>query len=167
MVAQAMAAFRSRAQARRIEDSTMKAFTLLLHGAAAALVVASVGCSQHGDNAQRQTKFPGMVSAGGGTSGQVMTANGGPKTDATYAGGTPGIAGGSGGNTSGAGTGGTTTESGKGPTSGVSDPGAAGAPGTTQQPSGDNPPPAAPAGQAPQPAAAHRDPGGPQAAPGR
>lgn len=147
----------------------MKASVFLMHGIAAAALLA--GCQPHGDNAQRQTKFPGMVSAGGGTSGQVLAAHGGPKTDATYAGGTPGIAGGSGGNTSGAGTGGTTTDTGQGPSSGVSNPGAA-ATATTQQTSGDNKPaPTAPVSesgaQQAQPAAAHRDPGARQAAPGR
>jgi hypothetical protein len=146
----------------------MKVTTLLMQGALVALAL--VGCKPHGDNAQLETKFPGMVTAGGGTSGQVMAAHGGPKTDATYAGGTPGIAGGAGGNTSGAGTGGTTTETGKGPSAGVTDPGVAA--GTTQQQSGDNKPaPAGPTpaagGPAPQPAAAHRDPGASQAAPGR
>jgi hypothetical protein len=150
----------------------MKVFTTLTRGAAG-LVLAGLAlsaCNKHGDNAQIPTKFPGMVTAGGGTSGQVMAAHGGPKTDATYAGGTPGIAGGAGGNTSGAGTGGSSSETGKGPTTGVSDPGVAA--GSTQQQSGNNKPaPAAPTpeagGGAPQPAAAHRDPGASQAAPGR
>jgi hypothetical protein len=142
----------------------MKASIFLMHGALLALALA--GCKPHGDNAQVQTKFPGMITAGGGTSGQVMAAHGGPKTDGTYAGGTPGIAGGAGGNTSGAGTGGTTTETGQGPSSGVSNPGAAA--GATQQQSGENKPaPANAEPAAPQPAAAHRDPGASQAAPGR
>lgn len=136
--------------------------------AAALVLLAAAGCAREGDIAQRQTNFPGMVSAGGGTSGQVMAANGGPKTDATYAGGTPGIAGGSGGNTSGAATGGTVTETGKGPSAGVSDPGAASAPGggPMQQPSGEyTPPPGAPR-DAPATGAVHRDPAN-GAAPGR
>ena len=49
--------------------TTMKATALLL-------VLAAVGCRQHGDEAQRKTKFPGMVTADGGTSGQVMAARG-------------------------------------------------------------------------------------------
>jgi len=148
----------------------MKALTFLMHAGAAALLLSAAGCKEHGDEAMRETKFPGMVSAGGGTSGQVMARNGGPKTDATYAGGTPGIAGGAGGNTSGAGTGGSTRETGQGPSSGVSTPanGAAqmGATQTNSGDSGNNPvkPDAAPA---PQPAAAHRDPGANSAAPGR
>jgi hypothetical protein len=141
-----------------------------MHAGALALVLSAAGCKQHGDEAMQETKFPGMVSAGGGTSGQVMARNGGPKTNATYAGGTPGIAGGAGGNTSGAGTGGSTTETGQGPSSGVSKPaGGSAQMGATQQNSGDsgNNPVQAPGGQAPQPAAAHRDPGANSAAPGR
>jgi hypothetical protein len=143
-----------------------------MHAAAAALLLSAAGCKQHGDNAMRETKFPGMVSAGGGTSGQVMARNSGPKTDGTYAGGTPGIAGGAGGNTAGAGTGGTTRETGQGPSSGISTPsnGTAGQTGATEKPSGDsgNNPVKPEAGQPPQPAAAaHRDPGPNSAAPGR
>jgi len=149
----------------------MKALTFLMHAGALALVLSAAGCKQHGDEAMRETKFPGMVSAGGGTSGQVMARNGGPKTDATYAGGTPGIAGGAGGNTSGAGTGGTTRETGQGPSSGVSTPssGTAAQTGATEKPSGDsgNNPVKPDATPAPQPAAAHRDPGANSAAPGR
>ena len=135
---------------------------------AVAVLLGAAGCKQHGDNAQVKTKFPGMVTAGGGTSGQVMAAHGGPKTDAGYAGGTPGIAGGSGGNTSGAGTGGSTTESGKGPTQGVTPPSGAGTQGTTQTQPGDNAKGGAPStgGQGPDAAAAHRDPSH-AAAPGR
>jgi hypothetical protein len=142
-----------------------------MHAAAAALLLSAAGCKQHGDNAMRETKFPGMVSAGGGTSGQVMARNSGPKTDGTYAGGTPGIAGGAGGNTAGAGTGGTTRETGQGPSSGISTPsnGTAAQTGATEKPSGDsgNNPVKPEAGQPPQPAAAHRDPGPNSAAPGR
>jgi hypothetical protein len=119
----------------------------------------------------RETRFPGMVSAGGGTSGQVMAANGKPKTDGTYAGGTPGIAGGAGGNTAGAGTGGSTRETGQGPSSGVSTPSSSTAAqtGATEKPSGDsgNNPVKPDVAPAPQPAAAHRDPGANSAAPGR
>lgn len=81
-----------------------------------------------------QTKYPGQVSSGGGTSGQILTANARPETDATYAGGTPGIAGGSGGNTSGAAMGGTVQESGQGPSSGATTPSSAGRPGAAPQP---------------------------------
>jgi hypothetical protein len=149
----------------------MKALVFLMHAGAAALLLSASGCKQHGDDAIRETKFPGMVTAGGGTSGQVMARNGGPKTDATYAGGTPGIAGGAGGNTAGAGTGGTTRETGSGPSNGVSTPsgGTAAQTGANQKPSGDggNNPVKPDAAPAPQPAAAHRDPGPNSAAPGR
>jgi hypothetical protein len=141
-----------------------------MHAGAAALLLTAAGCKQHGDEAMRETRFPGMVSAGGGTSGQVMARNGGPKTDATYAGGTPGIAGGAGGNTSGAGTGGSTRETGQGPSSGVTTPANGTAQmGATQTNSGDsgNNPVKPDATPAPQPAAAHRDPGASTAAPGR
>ena len=68
-----------------------------------------------------QTGFPGQLTAGGGTSGAVLARNG-TATDGTYAGGTPGIAGGSGGTTGGAATAGTVVESGQGPSSGVTAP---------------------------------------------
>ena len=77
----------------------MKALVFLMHAGAAALLLSTAGCKQHGDQSMRETKFPGMVTAGGGTSGQVMAASAKPQTDGTYAGGTPGIAGGAGGNT--------------------------------------------------------------------
>lgn len=138
----------------------------------AAFLLAVSSCKPHGDNAQRQTRFPGMVTAGGGTSGAVMAAHGGPKTDAGYAGGTPGIAGGAGGNTSGAEIGGATRETGQGPSHGVTPPGGAGTQGTTQTQAGDNNrggEAATGTHQGPTPAAANRDPAGagPKAAPGR
>jgi hypothetical protein len=143
----------------------MKTLTIT---SAAALVLLTAGCQRHGDNAQVQTKFPGMVTSGGGTSGQVMAAHGGPKTDAAYAGGTPGIAGGAGGNTSGAGIGGSSTETGKGPSHGVTAPSGAGTQGTTQTQPGDNSQGGAPStgGQGAAAPAAHRDPSH-SAAPGR
>ncbi|XYJ12334.1 hypothetical protein ACSUZJ_10205 [Telluria sp. B2] len=110
----------------------------------AAAVLLAAGCSRHNapaSNGVIQTKFPGQVTSGGGTSGEVIARTSRPVTDATYAGGTPGIAGGSGGNTSGAETGGTTRETGQGPTSGVTAPsgamqGTQTQPGDTGQPSG-------------------------------
>jgi hypothetical protein len=138
-------------------------------GAAVVLLALLGGCKRHGDATQIKTHFPGMVTAGGGTSGEVMAANGGNKTNAVYAGGTPGIAGGAGGNTSGAATGGTTQETGHGPTQGTTTPSAASAAavGANQVPSGDNKPPPGPsAAQAPGPEAAHRNPSH-SAAPGR
>jgi hypothetical protein len=142
-----------------------------MHVAAAALLLSAAGCKRNGDAAIRETKFPGMVTAGGGTSGQVMARNGGPKTDATYAGGTPGLAGGAGGNNAGTAMGGTVRETGQGPSSGVSTPssGTAAQTGANQKPSGDsgNNPVKPDAAPAPAPAAAHRDPGASSAAPGR
>jgi hypothetical protein len=141
----------------------MKATTTIM-----VLLVLLAGCRQHGDNAQRKTKFPGMVTADGRTSGQVMAAHGGPKTNAGYAGGTPGIAGGSGGNTGGAATGGAVRETGQGPSQGVTPPSGAGTQGTTQTQPGDHGKPAAPtpAETGPQPGAVNRDPSH-SAAPGR
>ena len=110
----------------------MKAITISV--AALALLA---GCGDKPTAASHgviQTKYPGQVSSGGGTSGQILTANARPETDATYAGGTPGIAGGSGGNTSGAAMGGTVQESGQGPSSGATTPSSAGRPGATPQP---------------------------------
>jgi hypothetical protein len=107
-----------------------------------------------------QTKFPGQVTAGGGSSGEVMARTARPETDATYAGGTPGIAGGSGGNTGGAETGGTTQESGQGPSQGVSQPASAGRPGATLQP-GDTGGAAAPAENTPLAPASNAAPQGP------
>src|SRR5437763_1999059 len=148
----------------------MKPSTLFVQAGAAALALTLVsGCKQHGDATQEKTHFPGMVTAGGGTSGEVMAANSGNKTNGVYAGGTPGIAGGAGGNTSGAATGGTSHETGQGPSQGVSAPSApsAAAAGANQTQSGDNkPPPSTPADQGPVPDAAHRDPSH-SAAPGR
>ena len=84
-------------------------------GFALALLAA---CSQGGATGSaatvRNTAFPGQITAGGGTSGEVM-AQAKKATDGSYAGGTPKIAGGSGGNTGGAATGGTVQESGHGP----------------------------------------------------
>jgi hypothetical protein len=107
-----------------------------------------------------QTKYPGQITAGGGSSGEVMARTARPETDATYAGGTPGIAGGSGGNTGGAETGGTVRETGQGPSRGVTDPSSAGRPGATLQP-GDNGGAAAPAGNVPLAPASNAAPNGP------
>jgi hypothetical protein len=107
-----------------------------------------------------QTGYPGQVTAGGGSSGAVMARTARPETDATYAGGTPGIAGGSGGNTSGAETGGATQESGQGPSSGTTQPTSAGRPGSTLQ-AGDTGGATAPAANQPAPAATNTAPQGP------
>jgi hypothetical protein len=143
----------------------MKTTTTIM---AVLVLLAAAGCKQHGDSAQHKTKFPGMVTADGGTSGQVMAAHAGPKTDAGYAGGTPGIAGGAGGNTAGAATGGSVRETGQGPSQGATPPSGAGTQGTTQTQPGDHGKPAAPtpAEIGPQPGAVNRDPSH-SAAPGR
>jgi hypothetical protein len=105
------------------------------------------GCNRPGNatDGVQQTKFPGQVTSGGLTSGQVMARSSKPETNAAYAGGTPGIAGGSGGTTGGAALGGTVTESGHGPNQGTTTPASAGQPGN--RPSGDygGPPANAPA----------------------
>ncbi len=75
-----------------------------------ATAFAASGCDSAGPvagNGVAQTGFPGQVSAGGGTSGQVM-AKAGDATKASSPAGTPGIPQGSGGNTGGATMGGTT-----------------------------------------------------------
>lgn len=75
-----------------------------------ALVALLTACSDRGADASsgvQQTQFPGQVTAGGGTSGQVMASAPAGQADATASaaskqGGTPGIPAGSGGNTGGA-----------------------------------------------------------------
>lgn len=143
----------------------MKALTLLTLGA---LALAGCDSGQHAaSGGVIQTKFPGQVTAGGGTSGAVIARTSRPVTDGTYAGGTPGIAGGSGGTTSGAATAGTVQESGQGPSQGTTQPDSAGRPGTTLPP-GDMGKQAAPTtGEAGGGAAVHRDPGAGAADPTR
>lgn len=80
-----------------------------------------------------QTKYPGQISAGGASSGAIMAATARPTTNAIYGGGTPGIAGGAGGNTSGAEIGGATRETGQGPSSGTTTPTGVGGLGGTLQ----------------------------------
>lgn len=122
----------------------MKASTILIHGALAASIVLA-GCDR-GRNASvggiEQTKYPGQVTAGGRTAGAIIASTAKPVTDATYAGGTPGHAGGAGGTSSGAETAGTVRETGQGPSTGVTPP--SGAQPGTQLPGGDNDRPAAP-----------------------
>jgi len=101
----------------------MKA-SLLALGLVAACTALS-GCDRGHTNPKDgviQTKFPGQVTAGGLTSGQVMARSAKSETNAVYGGGSPFIAGGSGGNTGGAAMGGTVTETGQGPARGVTDP---------------------------------------------
>ncbi len=93
----------------------MKNLTLVLMVAAATL---AGGCSrneQAADTGMRKTGFPGMITAGGGTSGEVLARNAKPVTDGSYAGGTPFHAGGAGGTTGGTATAGAVQESGHGP----------------------------------------------------
>jgi hypothetical protein len=107
-----------------------------MHAGAAALLLATAGCDHNavGAGGVIQTKFPGQVTSGGGTSGQVLARNAKPVTDGAYAGGHPGMAGGAGGTTGGAATAGTVQESGHGPSSGASQPASVGQAGTTPQP---------------------------------
>lgn len=144
----------------------MKATTILIHGAVAALALSAGGCDRNRTESVggiAQTKYPGQVTAGGATSGTIIAQTAKPVVNATYAGGTPGIAGGSGGNTSGANIGGATSETGQGPSAGVTPPSgaqagtrtppgeygapAAPAPGTTEAPAATNTAPQAPAGR--------------------
>jgi hypothetical protein len=78
---------------------------------AALFALALAGCGEHGGgntaSGARQTHFPGMVTAGGSTSGEVMKQSG-EKVSAAMPAGTPGIPGGAGGTTSGPAMGGTT-----------------------------------------------------------
>jgi hypothetical protein len=133
------------------------------------MLLASAGCHREATDAAtgvRQTKFPGMVTAGGGSSGEVLARNAKPVTDGTYAGGTPGIAGGAGGTSGGAATAGHVQESGQGPSSGTTQPAAAGQAGASLPP-GDMGKPAAPAPESnPRAPAVNRDPSH-SAAPGR
>jgi hypothetical protein len=149
----------------------MKVSTIFNRGALAApllvLLALGAGCDR-GRNPSvggiEQTKYPGQVTAGGRTSGAIIASTAKPVTDATYAGGTPGHAGGSGGTSSGAETAGTVRETGQGPSSGVTPPSGA-QPGTQTQP-GDHGKPAAPApGTVEAPAATNTAPQG-AAAPG-
>ncbi|WP_426193306.1 hypothetical protein [Massilia sp. DWR3-1-1] len=90
----------------------MKTLLSCLILASAALTAA---CSREAHYDQRQTGMPGVVSSGGGTSGEVIASHKKPSSDASYAGGTPFHAGGAGGNTGGTATAGAVAESGHGP----------------------------------------------------
>jgi hypothetical protein len=63
----------------------------------------------------RQTSFPGQISAGGSTSGEVLAHKAKPETDGNYSGGTPFHGGGAEGNSGGTATAGSVQESGHGP----------------------------------------------------
>ena len=92
--------------------ASFASFALL---ALSALSFSACGAREASLAAPRQTGFPGQISAGGGTSGQVLTHNGRPKTSGETTGGTPFHAGGAEGNTGGTATAGTVQESGQGP----------------------------------------------------
>ncbi len=96
----------------------MKAAILLI----ASAVLAS-GCSRENEYGQRQTKMPGMITAGGGTSGEVIASQK-KATDGSNAGGTPYHAGGAEGNSGGTATAGSVSESGHGPSGNTSPPAA-------------------------------------------
>ena len=101
----------------------MKA-SLLAFGAVAACI-GLAGCDRGHANPKDgviQTKFPGQVTAGGLTSGQVMARSAKPETNAVFGGGSPFIAGGSGGNTGGTAMGGSVTETGQGPSRATTEP---------------------------------------------
>ncbi|TFW32569.1 hypothetical protein [Massilia horti] len=144
----------------------MNSTSIVMRIAAAALLLAAAGCQKHAESVSGviQTKFPGQVSAGGGTSGQVLARNAKPTVEGTYAGGTPGIAGGAGGNTAGAATAGNVQESGQGPSQGTTQPASVGQAGA-QLPPGEHATPAAPPPNLTGGAASHQGPASP-AAPG-
>ena len=88
---------------------------LMLLGAAAVLASACTRRDDAADSGMRKTNFPGMVTAGGGTSGEVMARNKKPQTEGSTTGGTPFHAGGAGGTTGGTATAGAVQETGHGP----------------------------------------------------
>lgn len=148
---------------RSVLQSAMKA-SIFLAAAGAALALAGCERGRHEQvGGVLQTKFPGQVTAGGGTSGQVLARNAKPVTEGSYAGGTPGIAGGSGGTTGGAATAGTVQESGQGPSRGTTQPSGMGRPGATLPPGEHGQPATPPPGPAAGTAAQHDNP--PPAAP--
>lgn len=108
----------------------MSSKMILVLGVAAVLASGCTREEKAADTGMRKTGFPGMVTAGGGTSGEVMARNKKPATDGSYAGGTPYHAGGAGGTTGGTATAGAVQESGHGP-SGATKP-----PAAKQTPSG-------------------------------
>lgn len=123
----------------------MKSSIVFACAATVALVLAGCERGRHEEvGGVIQTHFPGEVTAGGGTSGQVLARTSRPVTEGSYAGGNPGMAGGAGGTTGGAATAGTVTETGQGPSQGTTEPSSMGRPGTTLPP-GDKNTPAAPA----------------------
>ncbi|MDB5920117.1 MAG: hypothetical protein JWR40_4351 [Massilia sp.] len=98
--------------------------SMLILAVAAVCASACSRADKPADAGIRKTAFPGMVTAGGGTSGEVLARSAKPVTDGSYAGGTPGIAGGAGGTSGGTATGGTVQESGQGPSGNTAPPAA-------------------------------------------
>jgi hypothetical protein len=123
--------------------------------APAALLLSCGRLQAAGDEAMRETKFPGMVTAGGGTSGQVMARSAKPKPTPPTPAARRALPAARAATPAGAGTGGTVTETGQGPSSGVSAPssgtGQTGGPEARRATSGNNPANAPAAGRAPQP----------------
>ena len=101
-----------------------KHIALMVVATAALLAGGCTRGEKAADAGIRKTNFPGMVTAGGGTSGEVIARSQKPVTDGSYAGGTPGIAGGAGGTTGGTATAGAVQESGHGPSGSTAPPAA-------------------------------------------
>ena len=97
---------------------------IVLLGVAAVLASGCKRDDKATDAGMRKTAFPGMVTAGGGTSGEVIARHTKPVTDGSYAGGTPFHAGGAGGNAGGTATAGAVQESGHGPSGSTKPPAA-------------------------------------------
>lgn len=132
-------------------------------GLCLALLTSLAGCGRGDDPPVRQTKFPGQVSAGGGTSGEVMARAGGVANTPDSSG-TPGIPQGSGGNVGGAAMGGTSTAAGTAGQAPAAAP--SGTPGIPEG-AGGNPSGAAMGGTTEQAAASKNAPGPQSTVPGK
>lgn len=89
--------------------------TYAVCAAVLALLLSACGAHDGHSTTVRQTLFPGQITAGGGTSGEVLARNSHPKTAGETTGGTPFHAGGAEGNPGGTATAGTVQETGHGP----------------------------------------------------
>jgi hypothetical protein len=90
-----------------------RAWTIEAGAALALVALLAAGCGPHEperENGVQQTQFPGQVSAGGGTSGEVIARAGGKSASGPA--GTPGIPQGAEGNTGGTAPGGTVAKGG-------------------------------------------------------
>lgn len=109
-----------------MKQSILSAARLVIPIVALAAVAVLAACGERGTSASeagvKQTKFPGSVSAGGGTSGEVI-ARAGTAKEGQYMRGTPGIPMGAGGNTGGAATGGTVQQPSASPSGSIPPPG--------------------------------------------